>query len=683
MSSSNKDSILEMFIYETGQLLEQLELILITVENEGTFNEQQINEVFRAMHTIKGSAAMMMYNEISSLAHSTEDLFYFIREEKPTNIDYSAVTDVVLESVDFIKSELSKIEAGETPDGNPEDIISRLKELLKYLKKENGGSGTEEKSNNEKVLADNNRESLSNVSQNYFHAIIYFEEGCEMENIRAFSVVNSLENVSKELKYIPADILDNDETAEIIKKNGFKILIGTDSTYDEIYDILNHTIFLKDLELKPLSGYEEFKHLAEGKNEKNTKQNEPQKNGASEAAKPLSGGVNNNAVNQSIISVKVEKLDKLMDLVGEIVTAESMVIENPDLKGLELENFTKAVRQLQKITDELKDLAMSIRMVPLTATFQKTNRIVRDMCKNLNKKAKLEIVGGETEVDKNVIEKISDPLMHIIRNSLDHGIELPSERLAAGKSEEGHVKLEAYSSGGFVYITITDDGKGLDKVKIYNKALNSGITSKKIEELSDREIFSFIFMPGFSTKEAVTEYSGRGVGMDVVHKNLETIGGTVSVESTKGKGSKFILKIPLTIAIVEGMLIKVGETILTIPTKAIKEIFIGDSKELFSDIDGNELIMIRGQVYNVLRLHKYFNIKTDITDIDNGVILLVENDEKRVCIFADEIIGEHQVVVKNIPKYFKKIKGLSGCALLGGGEISLIMDISAIVNVSK
>jgi len=322
-------------------------------------------------------------------------------------------------------------------------------------------------------------------------------------------------------------------------------------------------------------------------------------------------------------------------------------------------------------------------MVPLSVTFNKMHRIVRDMCKRLDKDVHLEIIGEETEVDKNIIEHISDPLMHLVRNSIDHGIEQPQERLALGKPRTGTITLEAINTGSDVQIIVRDDGKGLNKEQILKKARENNLLFKNEEDMSDKEIFNLILLPGFSTKENVTEFSGRGVGMDVVRKNIEKVGGTLFVDSTEGRGTVITLKIPLTLAIIDGMNIKVGRSRYTIPINSIKESFRPKEGDIITDPDGNEMIMVRGQCYLIRRLHKLFMVQTDITKFTDGIILMLDQDEKTVCVFADELLGQQQVVVKALPQYirnFNKVRGLAGCTLLGDGSISLILDIAGILS---
>lgn len=683
------EPMLDMFIFETSQLTTQLEQSILESEKESSISETAINEIFRIMHTIKGSSAMMMFHGITTLAHTTEDLFYFLREEKPKNVDYSALSDLVLESVDFIKIEVEKIKNGDNADGDADTLLELLKNFLSTLKKENNCTTTvkaaEQTTDKQQYYIRQNK-GMAPIYKNAYKAVIFFEDGCEMENIRAYTIIHNLKDVTDEVYYIPRDILDSDDSLEVIRREGFRIYLKSDYTYEKMNEFFQQTIFLRDLELTLLEnedGFEQFSKenqvmIQEGaiKIPMITDTDHPETVHIGKDQKSSTAA-------QSIISVSVTKLDKLMDLVGEMVISEAMVIQNPDLQGLELENFKKAARQLNKITSEMQDTVMSIRMVPLSATFQKMQRIVRDMCKKLYKEVQLEVIGEDTEVDKNIIEHISDPLMHLVRNSLDHGIETSEERLLKGKPKIGTVTLEAKNAGSDVLIVVRDDGQGLDRKKILKKAYENNLIYKDENEMSDKEVFNLILLPGFSTKDSVTEFSGRGVGMDVVSKNIEMIGGSISVESTTDKGTTITLKIPLTLAIIDGMNIKVGNSCYTIPITSIKESFRPKEKDIITDPDGNEMIMVRGRCFSILRLHEKFKVNTSITEFVKGIIIMVEQDEKTLCIFADELIGQQQVVVKVLPEYikkFKKIKGLTGCTLLGDGSISLILDVAGLIN---
>ncbi|EGW39726.1 chemotaxis protein CheA [Desulfosporosinus sp. OT] len=689
------EPMLDLFIFESEQLIEQMEILIISNERSGSYASDAINEIFRIMHTIKGSSAMMLFNTISTLAHSMEDLFFILREDKPQNVDYTDLSDLVLEGLDFIKVEIHKIRNGDEADGNASELINRLRVFQASIK---GQASRPEDSNIvDQVVAHENRSSgkqqyyINKVSvetasfKNTFQATLRFEQDCGMENLRAFGVVNDLEGFVEDYYHIPED-LDHEDSARVIGEQGFTLFLKTDRTWEEIHRVLIRTIYLKDLQLNQVQDNELLnnQHIERKISlEDSGVLVSDSSNRDSVAKDPEEKEIYSAVTQQSIINVSVAKLDQLMDLVGEMVIAEAMVIQNPDLNGLELNNFQKAARQLHKITSEMQDMVMAIRMVPLSATFQKMHRIVRDMGKKLGKEVRLEIIGEETEVDKNIIEHISDPLMHLVRNALDHGIEPSEDRQAKGKPQGGTITLEAKNAGSDVLVIIKDDGKGLNKGAILKKARENGLLYKSESDMTDKEIFNLIFLPGFSTKASVSEFSGRGVGMDVVTKNIETVGGTVSIESVLGKGTVFTLKIPLTLAIIDGMNIKVGNSHYTIPIISIMESFKPTENDMITDPDGNEMMMVRGQCYPILRLHELYKIKTTITNLAEGIIIMVEQDNKALCVFADELLGQQQVVVKTLPEYirrFKKIRGLTGCTLLGDGSISLILETAGLIN---
>ncbi len=688
----SNEPMLEVFIFETAQNIEQLEKAILSCEKSSNLTPGAINEIFRIMHTIKGSSAMMLFNNIASLAHAVEDLFYFIREEKPENIDCSALYDLILEGADFIRVELEKVKNADDLDGDASNLIENIKGLLSVLKAgASPGSASAAREEAPEVqryyLSQGRRAGIS--SRKGYKAVIRFEDGCEMENIRAYSIVHNLKKLTEEFFHVPEDIIENDDSIQVIREEGFRLFLKSEQSFQELHDFFMQTVFLKELELAELEDGQIFEQLAAPK--RTVVEESPikvprvqiQEQPGKEEAERDRGQAESHTAHPSIISVQVAKLDKLMDLMGEIVIAEAMVTQNPDLQDLKLDNFQKASRQLRKIIGEMQDMVMSIRMVPLSATFQKMHRIVRDMSKKLDKDIQLDLIGEETEVDKNIIEHISDPLMHLVRNSIDHGIEDSGERTANGKPQTGTVVLEAKNAGSDVLVTVKDDGKGLNKNKILQKARENGLLNKPENEMTDKEIHSLILLPGFSTKDNVTEFSGRGVGMDVVTKNLEVVGGSVSVDSTEGAGTTTTLKIPLTLAIIDGMNIRVGASRYTLPTVSITESFRPKESDIIRDPDGSEMIMVRGQCYPILRLHKFYGVHTEVTEFTEGIIIMVEQDEKSICLFADELLGQQQVVVKTLPAYIKnarKIQGLAGCTLLGDGSISLILDIGGLVN---
>jgi two-component system chemotaxis sensor kinase CheA len=383
------------------------------------------------------------------------------------------------------------------------------------------------------------------------------------------------------------------------------------------------------------------------------------------------------------IRVDVEKLEVLLDLVGELVIAEAMVAQNPDLKDLDisLDRFERSALHLNKITRDLQDIATSIRMTPLSSTFRRMIRLVRDVAQKTGKKVDLEIIGEETEVDKTVIEKITDPLVHIIRNSIDHGISRPEERRKVGKSETGKLTLEARYVGGEVWISVKDDGRGLSREKILQKAIERGLIEGDGSDVTDSEIWKMIFQPGFSTAEKLTDVSGRGVGMDVVRRNIENIGGRIDIATKYEEGTEVSLRIPLTLAIIDGMIVRVGKHRYIIPIVGIKETIRATYKDITKTMDGQEIINIRGHLFPVIRLHEFYNAEPSFTELPDGIIMIVENSGRQFCLFVDELIGQQQIVIKGLSEYIGNIKGISGCTILGDGTVCLIIDIAGVAEL--
>ncbi len=383
------------------------------------------------------------------------------------------------------------------------------------------------------------------------------------------------------------------------------------------------------------------------------------------------------------IRVETSKIDKLFDLVGELITIESMVTNNPDLKGLDLPNFAKSANMLNKITRELQEVTMSVRMMPLEGLFNKMKRLVRDVSIKMNKKVEFEISGQETEMDKNVIDEIADPLVHILRNAIDHGVETPADREAAGKNEVGHVSLKAKYEGNEILIIIEDDGAGINRERVLQKAEEKGLLSAPPETLSDRDVYMLVFEPGFSTAKQVTDISGRGVGMDVVKKNIEKLRGSIDVESNFGQGSKFTLRIPLTLAILDAMLIRIGKSIFALPILSVSESFRTELSSISETMDGLEMVRIREDIIPVVRLHELYKKDPDSNNIDSGVLIIAESRDRKLALFADEIVGQQQAVIKGFSGYIGKVPGITGCMILGDGGIGLIIDMEGLFDMAE
>lgn len=794
------EAMADMYVFETTSLLDELDQVLMKTENERGFGEEEINDIFRTMHTIKGSSAMMGLENMSKLAHAIEDMFYIIRENNPVISSPEALYDLIFAASDLMKAEIELLGDDDYTPTDFTEAMGKIEEFVAILKgevgaapaadaaapaaeqsdagqpaaEEGGSSQTKVKvrfeedckmenlraslvinritdtcselsyfpeniegdSSTAKTIVDNGFDiffcpakgktvddvieiinSTSNVSKcevvqrgsdtpsasaggNMATVKVHFDDDCKMENLRAALVVTNIKDVCDEITYEPADIEENPGSSKIIVENGFIVHFDADFTV-AVTQAIENTPSVKFYEFieSPAPAAPKAEKPAAPKAEKPAASAaaEPKKADAPKptpkaAAQPAAKPAADNAAaggakasgKQSLISVNLNKLDTLLDLVGEIVITEAMVTSNPDLNGLKLDNFQKSARQLRKLNEELQDAVMSIRMVPLSGAFNKMTRIVRDMKVKLNKDVDLIFEGEETEVDKSIIDQLNDPLMHMVRNSMDHGIEENVEdRIAAGKSPKGKITLSAFNASGEVIIVVADDGQGINPDKVLAKAERNGLLTRPASDYSEKEILNMIMLPGFSTNEEVTEYSGRGVGMDVVRKNIEKIGGSVSVESKFGEGSSFIIKIPLTLSIVEGMEISVGDSIFSIPINSIRESFKVQPDQIVRDTNGREMIMIRGECFPLIRLYELYGLTPQTDDIFEGIVLTVESDGKCACLLADKLIGEHQVVVKPfsplLSNYNIKHEGMSGCSILGDGSITIILDVNNII----
>lgn len=710
--------MLEIYLYENGQLLERLQEIVLEYKDEECFDEDSINEIFRAMHTIKGSSGVMMYDEVTRIAHKLEDVFYYLRESKPDNVPHMELVEHVLQVVDFISSEMIKIENGQPADGSAADYVDALDKFLNKIK---SGKGEEKKEIKENVHVEQQQfyiAPMATSASRFYKIYLTFQKDLPLANVHAYKAVYALKEIAEDLLHYPEDIISDEKAADEILENGFKMLLQAQCTVDDIrgiikegYDIQKVDIYEctakefqqgfdsvgSEIRIDIESSVEEIQsgvesgpmYIAPAGEAVKGPEKKPMAPGdfvieskGPGTGKKLAKDKPKKHDKAAFMSVDIRKMDMLMDLIGELVISESVVLQNPDLQvpGLKLDNFNKAARQMKKISSDLQNTIMSMRMVPLTNTFQKMNRIVFDVSRKLGKEIEFEMIGDQTEVDKNVSEHISDPLMHLVRNSVDHGIEMPDERAAAGKTEKGKITLTAKNESGKIWITVQDNGKGLDRAKILAKARKQELLDpyKLDKDYTDKEVYQFITLPGFSTKEAVTEYSGRGVGMDVVVSNLQAIGGSLEIESTLGQGSQMIMKIPLTLAIIDGIVMKVGKSAFVVETNIVKEFMQAKKEMLVMKPDGQELVMVRGECYPVLRVGEWYKLSDYKADIDNGMFVLVQVEGQMVCLFVDNLVGKQEIVVKPIPDYIKKVKGLSGCTQLGDGSIALILDVAAL-----
>ena len=491
----NTDGMLDMYLFENEQLLEQLQEMVLEQKDAECFDEDSINEIFRTMHTIKGSSGIMMFDNITAIAHKLEDVFYFLRESHPDNVPHLELVEHVLEVEDFISGEMAKIKDGQSSDGDPSEIVADLDQFLDKIK--NGGESTA------KDIPENVHEEakqfyiapVANADSRFYKITVHFFQETEMSNVHAYKVVYALKEIAEDILYSPEDILTDESSAETIIEKGFRILLQAQASEEEVREIIGIGYDIEKVDVIECKAEEFLKGFNFGEEEAGIDLNASVEEIEAKAEHALEAKKENKiapgdfvvkpkeqtkpkkvakekpkAEKATFISVNVSKMDMLMDLIGELVISESVVMQNPDLKipGLDLTNFNKAATQMAKISTDLQNVIMSMRMVPLTNTFQKMNRIVFDVSRKLGKDIEFEMVGENTEVDKNIIEHISDPLMHLVRNAVDHGIETKEERKKSGKSEKAKITLSARTEAGKVWISVSDNGKGLDRESRHN-----------------------------------------------------------------------------------------------------------------------------------------------------------------------------------------------------------------------
>lgn len=698
--SSGNDSILEAFLYETNTLLEQLDSIVLNAEQQDSFSQDDINTIFRIMHTIKGSSAMMEYNSLMTIAHRAEDLFSIIRDKTMDVVPESLrpeLFDLLFQAIDFFRGELEHIENEQPLTENIDTLLGKVNRLIDQI---NAGGQSPQAGDQSADAAALVPPAVGSAPAGFPYGLqIFFDEGCGMENLRAYMLLNTIHEFcsDSDMTYEPQGVESDPATADQIVESGFMLHFRNQADRDNAIHAVTGSGVVRTYQAidEPAPAPQPAPAApapAAAAPASVSNAPAPASQAAPSAPQKASPGPQKAAPpaahhKESLISVNLNKLDELAAVVGEIVITESMVTASPDLKGLKLDAFTKSARQLRKLTDELQDVSMSLRMVPVSGTFQKMNRIVRDMSKKLGKQAHLTLIGEDTEVDKTIVDSISDPIMHIVRNSMDHGIEeSPEDRVAAGKDPVGEIVLSARHTGSEVIIEVKDDGQGVNYDAVLSKAIRNGLAQPDVE-YSHKDILNFLMAPGFSTNTEVTEFSGRGVGMDVVKKNVEEVGGTVTIASEPGQGMTTTLKIPLTMAIMDGMEVSVGNSIFTIPIHNIRQSFRISREDLIQDASGGELFRCMGSFYPVIRMRDLYHMDSGYSDIQDGILIWLESGDLSYCLFVDKLLGEQKVVVKPLPAYLNrfniKASGIAGCTILGDGNISIILDVANLYTATR
>ncbi|ABP66427.1 CheA signal transduction histidine kinase [Caldicellulosiruptor saccharolyticus DSM 8903] len=637
MEEKFKDPLFEIFIAESKQLLNDLENIFICLKERKLILKNVNNDIMRIFHTLKGSSAAMKYSDISQVCHKAEDLFVKLNSIHITPNIVDQLINCFLKVIDCLNLDIDSIE---TTDFSASRTAQKLIDQLI-----------------ENINENQNTASVDNIekTKKKYRIKVFFEDGAGMENVRAYGVIWKLKDVGDIIDYTPKNIQNDPNTADVIQKKGFELVIETVLEKDEVFQLFDDVLYLSNIEI-------EFAD--------NMSNEEFSQNGSK-----LGGG--NTNLGQKIINVNVEKVDKIIDLIGELLINFSGLVLSVESLGIASEDFKKSYSKVSRVINELQEIAMSMRMVSLSNTFQRLRRVALEVSEKLHKKVTVYVTGEETELDRMMIEHITDPLIHLVRNAIDHGIETPDERRKQGKAEEGNLYIHAKSTNSEVLITIQDDGRGIDREKILEKALEKGIIKSK-NNLTDEDIYSLIFMPGFSTKDEATEYSGRGVGLDIVKNNIERIGGKILVTSEKGRGTSFTLKIPLTLAIIDGMLVELNSKKFVIPITSMVEIIRLDTDKIILEA-GKKFILLREECYPLVDLKKiFFGKETEFNSNTFNIGVMIEENGKKAVLLVDNLISQQQIVIKPLPLLLRNAQVVSGCTLLGDGSIALILDISGL-----
>jgi two-component system, chemotaxis family, sensor kinase CheA len=715
------DRFKESFREEAYELLNNLEQSLLELEDDPTNNEE-ISAVFRAMHTVKGSAAMFGFQQISDFAHHIENMLEYVRDGRiPVS---QTVIDLTLQSRDHIRLLL---ESGEDvpPEIREESqtLIDKFKvhldaELNKGMPQGDpvpgeapGDLGNIGGSGSSPGVGDT--EGSQNLSPEAGHYVTYRIRFKPPENIylTGTNPLLLLEELKAMGEYTCVPAVDRIPPLSQLNPEAcliqWDIILSTQQSQQAVRDVFIFVEDIAEIEIVPiddLTDLEEgpYKRLGQileerGALDSNTLNTTVQKQKRLgqmlveeglpehevEAALREQEHVKRSRerahqeLSSSSIRVESSKLDHLVDLVGEVVTLQARLSQTAT--DAEIPQLTAISETFERLTDELRDSTMSIRMLPIGTTFSKFRRLVRDLSQDLGKQIEMRTEGGETELDKTVIERLSDPLVHLIRNSIDHGIETPAAREAAGKERGGVVLLKAEHSGASVIITIQDDGKGLNRESILQKAVDKGLVPQGTE-LTDEDVYQLIFAPGFSTAENVTQVSGRGVGMDVVRKEIDSLGGSVTVKSEAGKGTTLTLAIPLTLAIIDGLLVRIGEEHFVFPLGSVSEC-LELTTESRNKQNGQRILNNRGEVLPFVRLRELFIMDNELPPIEQ--IVVAESPSGKIGFVVDQVIGDFQTVIKNLGKLYRDLEGISGATILGDGSVALILDVTRLTSMSQ
>jgi len=653
---------LDVFLEESKEHIQNLNSNLLELESNP--GREVIDEIFRSAHTLKGMAGTMGFGRISEITHEMESLLGDIKNEK---ISVSPeIIDTLLQSVDFLEELIGDIvESGEEKDRDTKAILEKLRQkpgnaALGQLQKPNKNLETNQGFNEfeERLIKEAASKGLL-----IWEVVIKLDENCLLKSARAFLVFKTLERLGDIIKTIP--VVQDIEDEKFDKE--FTVYLISTHQDQELKTALDSISEIREVVIK------EVEQSFPEKNPKDTE--EPLKQDAAYTREDQSSKQANHVKKTSkTLRVDIDRLDNLMNLVSELIIIKTR-LDGMDDKA-DAQKRREAVEYLERITSSLHEAVMKVRMVPIENVFNRFPRVVRDLARELSKNITLTIEGAETELDRTVIDEIGDPLIHLIRNSADHGIETPQERLNKGKAAQGTIKLKAYHDGNNVVIETSDDGKGIDLNKVMKTAVDKGlIAQEQAKGLKESEIISLLFEPGFSTKDIVTDVSGRGVGLDVVKTKIESLGGEIEISTIPERGTSFLIRLPLTLAIIQALMVMVGEEKYAIPLSSIKETVIVSSKDI-KRVHKNEVTLLRGNVIPILRLGQMLDVENSGSSEEDLTVVIVKKGEKDIGLVVDGMIGQQEIVIKSLGNFLENIKFIAGATILGDGKVALILDVN-------
>ncbi|WP_196137321.1 chemotaxis protein CheA [Aliikangiella sp. G2MR2-5] len=690
----------QVFFEESLEGLDTMEQELLNLEEDS--DKENINTIFRAAHSIKGGSATFNFKEVSDFTHVLETLLDEMREgARPVTKE---VVDLLLRSVDCLRGMLNRIQDGDSAGNEHTELIDMFNRLLGGESNSSAGGetianlGNQEQEGREKN-SDEMLWKIQFVPQSYI-----LETGNEplrmFRELKAFgalkvhadlSQVPEFEELNPESCHISWNLeldseIDKESVMEVFEwvEDDCELTISQISVADSRQSLNKEKFSHADQSEQSSIELSTDIEIEENLEETSTSSLQPTAVAVDTTMvtteKTKSFVADKKAASTASIRVGIDKVDTLIDLVGELVITQSMLSELGDNFSMsKINQLVSGLSELEQNTRELQESVMRIRMLPIGFVFNRLPRMVRDLSTQLGKKIHLEIKGESTELDKTVMEQIGDPLTHLVRNALDHGIELPEERVDSGKSAEGTLTLNAFHQGGNIVIEVSDDGKGIDPEIIYKKAVDKGLITDGVE-MPPEQILSLIMEPGFSTAEVVSDVSGRGVGMDVVKRNINNLGGSVDIESEPGKGTVFTIRLPLTLAILDGQLIRVASEVFVLPLVSIIESVPYSTTDISRIAGDMPVYKLHNDYIPILNLVDEFEIKQPMASVDEGLLAIVEGENRKIALRIDELLGQQQVVIKSLETHYKSLQGVSGATILGDGRVSLILDI---VGLSK